>query len=194
MDPSLGDLSRLPRELRDTVYIFALEPATVDVESHSCCQVHNLLHSVSRKLRIKSSCVVKRLQSQPCKHTKLSFLLPPLSVPNESITTHGAYNLTNTSYSHNVCNTKRLRFLTGHLGNDVPLAIAFNFDLPERVTYAIFGASAWTEKALYEHLDKFVNVNVYNAQHFAFGPRSWVRAKGIEDLGLAVRMAVCRAG
>ena len=86
-----------------------------------------------------------------------------------------------------------MRFLTGHLGSDVPLAIAFNFDLPERVTYDIFGASAWTQRGLYEHLNRFVEINVYNAQHFAFGPRNWVRAKDIEDLAVAVRMAVCRA-
>ncbi|KAK5128919.1 hypothetical protein LTR85_000252 [Meristemomyces frigidus] len=193
MASALGAFAQLPRELRDLIYVLATDPTYIEADIHSVCETPDPLHDVSQALRNESSDAIGKQKGQPCKHTKFSFTLPPLSVPNESITRHGKFDMKAVGYHHKVSNTKALRFLTGHMGKDVPLAIVFTFQLPERATYAIYGASAWTEKALYEVVNTFVDINIQNAQNFAFGPRTWLRAKDIEDLAVAVRMAVCRA-
>ena len=193
MEP-LCIFATLPQEVRDQVYLFVLDQSHEEVDLYSKCKVANPLYDVSRKLRHESAAIAQTVQNEPCKHIMYSLKLPPMSVPNESITKHGTFDINSTNYHHNEKNTKQLRFLTGHLGLDVPLGIVFYFQLPEKVSYTVHGASAWTEKELYRSLDMYVNINIYNAKNFAFGPRNWLRAKDIEDTAVAVRMAVCKPG
>jgi len=76
----------------------------------------------------------------------------------------------------------------------VPLAIIFHFRLPESGSWIIYGASAWTEKRLSMHLNRFVDNNIHNVQYFQLEPRDWLTAHDIENLAIGGRMVLCDLG
>lgn len=189
----LGALGVLPQEIRDIIYLYAMGTLQdiVELRDTASCRPPRALH-LCKTISAESTKVLKAQPTPTCKHHDFTFRLPTVEQQsNEEITVHGRLDIKGSRYKHKATNAKRIRFFTSQLCSDVPLAVVVHLALPDSATYTIHGASAWTEKRLLTLLDKYMSINVYNAQNFEFGPRDFIRAKDIENLAIAVRMAVC---
>lgn len=146
-NPSLGTLERLPGESRNASYQLAIETEhEVEADFHGPCRQRQSLHMVSKQIHHETKDYLQAMKSRPCQHTNFSITVFPFANPHPMPTAH-------------TIDPKGLtvRFVTGHLAGDAPLAVTCHLRLPKS-TCEIFGASEESTEVVYKEVTFLMGV------------------------------------
>ncbi|KAK4610228.1 hypothetical protein CLAFUW4_13845 [Fulvia fulva] len=156
INPSLGCLGLLAGELRNAVYTdFVTVEYNIEADIEETCKPGHALALVSKQIQQESANVVGPATARlsPCHHTKFAITLPAMDEmsPDTCHNSLVAALLEEVKGKrHHPENAQQgyLRFLTQHMGNDVPCAVVVRPRLPCSSSVEVFGASAKRTKQI----------------------------------------------
>lgn len=140
-NPSVGQLERLPAEIRLKIYSFAISSSGEEVDITKPCHLHSGLAFVSKQIHHESIAIIRNIHESECAHTRFTCTIPSALAADDIVYSLRAHT-EHSSKRHNWRPTSgTIRLLTGHLGNDMPLAIVFNVSSPTDWGVEVYGAS-----------------------------------------------------
>lgn len=183
---SLGQLDRLPGEVRNRIYKLAVDSSKEEVHVTDPCRPHIALAFVSKQVHHESIGFIRDEYKEPCKHRRVVFKIPQkwiLLTGEDSIAYHNRSSAPHLK-PHNLSpNPVMYRFLTAHLGKDVPSAVLVRFKLPTGSRVAYFGESAKRSGDLYclqqdliDLEDKLTDGNI------VFKKRAWFESGDVDHI------------
>lgn len=140
-NPSLGHLSRLSAELRNRIYEIAADSSDEAADITKPCHSHNALALVSKQISRESIRFIIDSNNKPCQHRRLVFKMPETFTYTDKLDNYICGPLESPE-AHNISiSPVTWRFLTAHLGRDIPLAIVVKAGTCD-ATATFYGASA----------------------------------------------------
>lgn len=136
LNPSLGQLDRAPGEVRNKIYEMTSDSSSEEVDITEPCQARETIAKVSKQVNRESSSIVSALDKEPCRHHRFVSTIPIewTDYMDDIQSYNSSHSLTSNGVTY--------RFLTTHLGDDVPLAVVVTFNGPTGSSVMFYGASA----------------------------------------------------
>ncbi|KAK4496192.1 hypothetical protein PRZ48_012172 [Zasmidium cellare] len=185
-NPSLGTLERLPAELRNTIYELAIETEyELEADFHRPCRQRQSLHLVSKQIHQETIGFLAVVRYQPCRHVNFAVTIPeaPETPSHERILQRIAGQL---SPVHNIVQAQTIRFITGHLDGDAPLAVTCHLRLPTDSYCQVYGARE--QRATY--VTQELNSALGTLQHRVAMTIGSLTLRELEDLAVWVSVLV----
>ena len=183
---SLGVLDLLPQERRDIIYDLVIPPATKDE-----VDLHSPRKTSSSALNMVSQQVRRECAARLCEHAYYFHTLPPLDVPKERILLEDMPGSLRVGNQHNLRKVKTIRFLTGHLNADVPLAVVVQLRLRTESTAKVYGASEEEDEYVQPQLNEALLELEDTTALEGIAPKTALNAMNIIALAVRVRDIVC---
>lgn len=76
LDPSLGQLDRLPGKIRNRIYDLTVDSSRQQCDPCKRCQPYVALSLVSKKVRKESVRFIKDAHEEPCTHNRFVYSIP----------------------------------------------------------------------------------------------------------------------
>lgn len=145
LKPSLGQLDRLPGEARNRIYDLAADSSNEEVDIAKRCHPYGAIALVSKQVHRESVGFIRTHYDSECQHRRFVFKIPRDWESKTTIASYGCgfFHTPVEATHHLIAHGFIYRFLTAHLGKDVPLAIIITFREPPKWSeVAFYGASA----------------------------------------------------
>lgn len=184
LNPFLGHLDRLPPQLRNRIYALAVDSSDVEVDVVTPCRPYLALAAVSKQVRTESIGYIHDAYKQDCHHRCFTFKVPLLWSGDHTITEFSRASRRQFKRHNLTPNPVTYRFLTGHLGKDVPLAVMMKLKLPYGSVIRLYGASEKRTASNERPLNEDLRDLEYKLSHGTplEKPRTWLETADVNHL------------